>query len=298
MAVTYRQGGVGDSAAVFEIFFRSISDFGRRTGVTPISGATDKQVVEEVWAKRRSMFEHIARTSDAFWIAEHDGRPVGYARSIIRDGSQELTEFFVLPAEQSAGVGSELFRRAFPEQGARHRSIVATLDDRAQIRYLKAGMAGRFTIKYFSRKPEPVEIESDLAIEQMKPAMIEALGAIDRAIIGHERPEDHRWLAADRHGFVYRRAGGLVGYGYIGPDSGPFALIEPNDFPAVLAHAESHACGRWDRFGLEVPLVNQSAVGHLLSRGYVMDSFTAVFMSDREFGDFTRYIFFGPPFMI
>jgi hypothetical protein len=128
--------------------------------------------------------------------------------------------------------------------------------------------------------------------------LTEALRQIDRTLIGHERTQDHRWLAGDRQGFVYRREGRIVGYGYIGEASGPFALVRASDFPSVLAHAENYARGRWDRFGVEVPLVNQSAVSHLLRRGFVMDSFTAIFMSDVEFGDFRRYVFFGPPFMI
>jgi hypothetical protein len=300
MGVTYRQGRVEDSAAVFDIFSRAISDLGRRTGVTPISGENDPGAVRDLWDKRRSMFEHIARTASEFWIAENDGRPIGYARSVRRGGSQELTEFFVIPGEQSSGVGSELFRRAFPDVGATHRSIVATLDDRAQIRYLKAGMAGRFPIKYFSREPEPVQMQEDLVPERMRltSELLDALCEIDQALIGHERPEDHRWLASDRDGFLYRRSGRIAGYGYIGEASGPFALRQARDFPAVLAHAESHAVGKWERFGVEVPLVNRSAIQYLLARGYKMDSFTAIFMSDVEFGDFGRYIFFGPPFVI
>jgi hypothetical protein len=300
MAVTYRRGGVEDSAAAFDIFYRSIVDLGQRTGTVAISGGSDPEALRSLWESRRSMFEHLARTASAFWIAETDGAPIGYARAIRRGGTHELTEFFVIPGEQSSGVGGELFRRAFQADGAIHRTIIATLDDRAQVRYLKAGMAGRFPIKYFSREPEPVSIESDLVPQRLDPSsdVLDELGQIDRALIGHERKEDHLWLVADRHGFVYRRAGSIVGYGYVGEASGPFGLLEANDFPVVLAHAESHACGKWERFGVEVPLVNQTAIRHLLGRSYEMDSFTAIMMSDVEFGDFERYIFFGPPFMI
>ncbi|HLC05275.1 MAG TPA: GNAT family N-acetyltransferase [Anaerolineales bacterium] len=300
MPITYRQGSVEDSETAFQIFYQAISDLGRRTGVMAISGGSDPDVVRGLWTRRKSMFEHIARTASEFWIAENDGDPVGYARAIRRGGAQELTEFFVVPGEQSSGVGHELFRRAFPDAGATHRSIIATLDDRAQIRYLKAGLAGRFPIKYFSRQPELVEVDTDLVPERMNltPEVMEGLRQIDRELIGHARPEDHRWLAGDRHGFIFRREGRIVGYGYVGETSGPFALMDADDFPAVLAHAENFARGKWDRFGIEVPLVNRLAIRHLIRRGYTMDSFTAIFMCDKEFGDFERYIFFGPPFMV
>ena len=213
---------------------------------------------------------------------------------------EELTEFFVIPGVQSSGVGRELFRRTFPDDGGFHRSIIATLDERALTRYLKAGMVGRFPIKYFERQPRPDVIDTDLEIERLELTheAVDAIDRIDRELLGHERQEDHRWLLSDRDGFVYRRGGGIVGYGYVGESSGPFAVLERKDIPAVLSHAESYACGKWDRFGVEVPLVNRSATQHLLARGFKMDAFTAIFMSDKDFGDFGRYIFFGPPFMM
>ena len=33
----------------------------------------------------------------------------------------------------------------------------------------------------------------------------------------------------------------IVGYGYLGEHNGPFASLDANDFPAILAHAETEA---------------------------------------------------------
>ena len=78
------------------------------------------------------------RPATRWWFAEDEatGEAIGYARSILRDGVRELTEFFVLPEAQGAGVGRGLLARAFPADGARHRAIVATMDPRAIARYL------------------------------------------------------------------------------------------------------------------------------------------------------------------
>ncbi|MFI5292072.1 MAG: hypothetical protein ACHQ02_04335, partial [Candidatus Limnocylindrales bacterium] len=126
-----------------------------------------------------------------------------------------------------------------------------------------------------------------------------ALAAIDRAMLGHSRDPDHRWLLSDRAGFCYRRHGEVVGYGYVGTFSGPFALLDPADQPAVLAHAESVAveAGR-DHFGLFVPLTNTVAVGHLLSRGYRLDPFIATYFCDGLPPRFTSYVVTDPPFFI
>src|SRR6185503_4299571 len=140
MALTFRPGTLDDSLAVFEVFQESILDLSRRTGVMAVSGGHDATVLAEMWERRRPLWEHLARTAEYFWIAERDEHAIGYARSIWRDGVRELTEFFVRPDEQAAGVGRELLERAFPKENARHRLIVATNDARALARYHKAGV--------------------------------------------------------------------------------------------------------------------------------------------------------------
>lgn len=300
MTITYRQGTLEDSRTVFQIFQQSIMELGERMGVMTISGGDDPEVLDKLWEARQSLFEHLAKTAHEYWLAEREGRAVGYARSILRDGVQELTEIFVLPGEQSAGVGRELLGRTLAETGANLRSIIATLDERALVRYLKLGLSGHFPIKYFSRAPEPVVVESDLEIRQIALDLreLEDLNRIDRAVIGHIRPIDHRWLVTDRQGFTYSRAGEIVGYGYVGNSSGPFALLNPQDFPAVLSHAEWVATGQFKHFGVETPLTNHTAIDYFLARRYHMDAFTALYMSDRPFGQFENYIFFGPPLMM
>ena len=67
-----------------------------------------RRVLESLWQRRKSMFEFLARTASQFWVAEKDGEIIAYARSIEHDGLQELTEFFVSPDQQSAGVGTRI----------------------------------------------------------------------------------------------------------------------------------------------------------------------------------------------
>jgi len=300
MTITYRRGTLEDSYTVFQIFQQSIMELGERMGVMTISGGDDPEVLDKLWKARQSLFEHLAQTAHEYWLAERDGRAIGYARAILRDGVQELTEFFVLPGEQSAGVGRELLGRTLTQSGTNLRSIIATLDERALIHYLKLGLSGRFPIKYFSRAPEPVTVESDLEMRPIAPDLreLEDLNRIDQVVIGHLRPADHRWLVSDRQGFTYTRAGEIVGYGYVGSSSGPFAVLNSHDIAAVLSHAERFAAGKFKQFGVEIPLTNRAAIDYFLSRRYHMDAFTALFMSDRPFGRFENYMFFGPPLMM
>jgi GNAT superfamily N-acetyltransferase len=299
MTITYRQGTIADSFAVFQVFTKAIVDLGERTNVMPITGGNDPQVLNSLWERRRSMFEFLAVDCAHFWVAENDGQVVAYARSIEHGGLLELTEFFVLPDQQSAGVGGELLSRAFPYGEERYRTIVATLDERALYRYMNAGVYARFPIKYFYRKAEKVDVATDLRIEAMQQEIhLEDMNRIDAQILGHVRESIHQWLITKKRGVVYKRNGKTVGYGYIGHNGGPFALLEENDFPAVLAHAESLAAESGGEFGVETPMINRKAIQYFMERKYRMDSFTVLFMSNEPFGRLENYLCFTPIFFM
>jgi GNAT superfamily N-acetyltransferase len=300
MTITYRPGTIEDSQAVFQIFVKSLVDYGTRTNVMAITGGNDPQILESLWQRRSPMFEFLAQTASQFWVAEAEEKIIGYARSIQFDGLQELTEFFVSPDQQSAGIGSELLSRAFPNSDAHYRTIVATLDERALYRYLKAGVYARFPIKYFYRQAEKVDIDSDLQFEPMQHEIhLEAINRIDKQILGHVREPVHRWVATTRSGFAYRRNGEVVGYGYLGDSgTGPFALLDENDYPAVLAHAESLMAERGEEFGVETPLINRKAIQYFTERRYRIDAFTVLFMSNEFFGRFENYLCFSPIFFM
>jgi hypothetical protein len=299
MTITYRAGTIEDSHSVFQVFVRTIMDYGARMNVMAITGGNDPGVIESLWKKRKPMFEYLAAAAAQFWVAELDGDVIAYARSIEHDGMQELTEFFVLPGEQSGGVGGELLARSFPKTEARYRTVIATLDERALYRYMKMGVYGRFPFKYFYRKAEMVEVKTDLQIEPIQLELhMQDINRIDRELINHTREGLHRWIITGRHGFIYKRNGEIVGYGYVGSSSGPFAVLDENDFPAVLAHAESLMAERTAAFGVETPLINTKAIQYFVERKYQIDSFSTIFMSNVPFGKFENYLCFSPEFFM
>jgi len=299
MSITYRRGTIEDSYSVFQIFVRTLMDYSERMNVMAITGGNDPQVLESLWNLRKPMFEYLANDAAGFWVAENGGEIVAYARSIEHDGMQELTEFFVSPHQQSAGVGRELLSRAFPTSEARYRTIIATLDERALYRYMKLGVYGRFPLKYFYRKAEKVEVETDLKIEPMQLELhLDDINQIDREILNHTRAQQHQWVATTRAGFVYQRDDKIVGYGYVGSSTGPFAVLDENDFPAVLAHAESFMAERGEEFGAEAPLINQKAIQYFVEHRYQIDSFSTIFMSNEPFGKFQNYLCFSPEFFM
>jgi GNAT superfamily N-acetyltransferase len=300
--IIFVPGTTADSYAVFLIFERAYADLTRRSGSTESTSIADPEALARMWAARRPMYDHLAATADQFWLARRGEKVLGFARSVLRGNLRLLTEFFVLPGEQSSGLGRELLARAFPAAGAERRWLLATSDLRAQALYLKQGLYPGFPAYYFWRQPRELPVQStqlDIEAVESSAATIQAMGDIDSQLLDHRRDVDHKWLMSGRQAYLYYRGGEPVGYGYVGRRSGPFALLNDADFPAVLVHAESETArlGR-THFGLEVPMVNPSAAAYLLSNGFQIDAFIAQFMSDGPVGHFSNYIITSPPFIL
>lgn len=299
MPILYRKATAEDNFTTFKIFCKSLDDFSQRIGASPVdTGGQDSEKREQLWENLHSLWEHLSRTSDQYWVAEKDNEAIGFARSIIRDDHRELCDFFVLPEHQSAGIGKELIRLAFPNDTP-HRSIIATPDIRALSRYLKAGVYPFLNEIYFERIPEPVIVETDLVIEsaRLTPSVIHDLGEIDLAIIGYRRNVDHQFLITDRTLYIYKRNTSIVGYGYIKKDfTGPFAVLDSRDFPAILAQAETQAHMLGSALvGFEPPTTNTIAIDYLLQRGYRLEAFMGTIMSNKPFGKLENYILTNPP---
>ena len=301
-AVTIEPGTAADSYTTFLLFEQAYADLTRRLGSTEPTSLADPETLQRTWLARQSLYAHLATTADQFWLARRGDQTVGFARSILRDRVRLLTELFVLPGQQSTGLGRQLLAKAFPPEGADRHWLLATADLRAQALYLKAGLFPHFPVYYFWRQPmEAAPIVTDLAIRLADPSAqtLQAMGDIDAQLLGHRRDADHHWLMSERQAYLYFRAGQPVGYGYVGPSNGPFALLHDTDFPVALAHAENQAAQLGRAYmGLEVPMVNHSAVTYLMRRGFQIDTFMAHFMSDGPPGRFSNYIITSPPFIL
>lgn len=297
--IVYRRGTMDDMRPVQQVFRNSLYDLLHRTGVFSVNRPTEAEM-EDNWQRRKGLYEHLTTHADQYWVAEQAGEIIGYARSLLDDAGKvrELTEFFVAPGVQSSGVGRELLSRAFPSDEQITRFIIATGDARAQARYLKSGVYPRFVNYEMSRAPEVVPVPAEIDVQPMtlSDETLALLAEIDALVIGQRRDSQHRWLLADRPGYFYRVGEQLIGYGYVGKDDqGPFALRDPQWFPAVLAHAETEAARLGsEEFLVNVPSVNETAIQYCLGRGFHIFPFIMYVMTNRPFGQFDRYIITEP----
>ena len=292
-----RRGTPADSRPAFEVFLPAIRD------LTARQGAPWEPEPDQLWNELSPMLDRLALHAAEWWVAEDasSGEIIGYARSVERGGLFELTELFVHPQRQSAGLGADLIGHAFPEGRGDVRVIIATTDVRAQARYYRAGTAARFPIVAVEGTPRPTEPDAGVEAVRLDPsADIGPLVEIERAVLEFDRGAEFGWLLSQREGYLYRREGVPIGYAFMNADlTGPVAALEPTDIVPILRHLEGRAVEMGiETFSFEVPMVNEVAMRHLLDRGMRMDSFITLFMSSRPFGRFDRFIGFSPPFFL
>jgi GNAT superfamily N-acetyltransferase len=294
-----RRGTPDDGLAVYRVLWDAVSDLVARTGGAPFEGA-----VEEFWERRASLDRHLAETAAEYWVAEdaEDGEVFGYARSVENDGLFELAEFFLRPGRQSGGIGRQLLDRAFPPGRGRTRTIMATVDPRAIRSYHRVGTVARFPMFELGGTPAPVEVATDLVTRRIDhaPTDLAALDALDLEVIEHRRPGDHRWRLETREGYLFLRRGRPVGYGFVSERGfGPYLALDAAYMPAVLAQAETraHQLGATNMYFI-LPGHNAHGMRHLLGRGFKIDPFITLFMSDRAFGQFDRYAIFTPQLIL
>jgi GNAT superfamily N-acetyltransferase len=294
-----RRGTPNDTRRAYDVFLPAVMDLTARQG-TPW-----KPDPETLWLELAPMMEHLAEHAAEWWVAEdrESGEMIGHARSIERGGLFELSEFFVHPDRQSAGVGAALLARAFPDGRGEVRAIIATTDMRAQARYYRAGTTARFPIVAVAGPPgaggrAPADPEIDVV--RLDHADIPALIEIETAVLEFHRGDDFRWLLEQREGYLYRRAGVPIGFAFVSAGgTGPVATLDPDDQVAILEHVEERALALGIKeLSFEVPMVNGVAMRHLLGRGFRMEPFLTLLMSSRPFGQFDRFICFAPPFVL
>lgn len=290
-----RPATAADSRTCFAIFRRSLWDLMRRIGYHP---ADEPQPdIDAHWLRAGELFGHLEKTCEHWWIAEDgDGRAIGYARSTLRASTLELTEFFVEPGARVAGVGRALLEHAFPLDHEGHRSIIATIDAPAVALYMRFGVKHLTTGVDMAGPPRAIAAPSEY---EVAPATLADVLAIEAQLLGHARPQDAAYMLGDRPAVILRRAGEAVGYAFA-PNAhglaGPVAALHPADLPAALAEVEgaAHAAGL-EHLELTVPLAATTAVQWLLGeRGWRIDPFYCLFLTDGPWAKLDRYLPFNP----
>ncbi len=263
------------------------------------------------------LFEHLLATDPArFVVAERAAVPVGFASAWVRGGLWFLAFLFVLPAEQGRGLGTRLLDELLPRPDERAPDgeglILAVATDSLQpisnALYGHYGMVPRmpvFLMKGAVRSPDAFPpLPPDVAVTPFAsiddataqpPGMrllADVTSALDREVLGFVRPADHRFLAADRHGYlVTDEDGEPLGYGYVRDDGriGPVAAMWPGLVPAIIGLLVRSTSPAGGSFSLLVPGAAGDAFVACLAAGLRLTEAPTLMAWDRPFADFSRY---------
>jgi GNAT superfamily N-acetyltransferase len=179
--VTVRPMAAEDVDAVHRVSVAAFDDLQRRFGQDPDPEPT-------IDAARVRLGHLLATDPGGAWVAERDGRVVGCALAIVRDGVWGLSLLVVDPRVQSGGAGRELLARARAHgDGARGFIILSSRDTRALRAYARLGLVLHPAI---AARGRPLPVTDPPEVRPGSLADRPLFDAVDRAVRGAAHGDD------------------------------------------------------------------------------------------------------------
>ncbi len=207
-------------------------------------------------------FRHFLRNdADRCFVAESEGRVVGYSAAWVRGDAWFLAGLFIDPAFQGQGVGRRLIGLAMAGAPRQRMTISDAIQPISNALYTKHGMLPITPILGFGGTaavdgpPRLVAGEPDSA----------ALARLDQAVYGFDRAVDHEYWATQAAPTLWRRDGEPVAYSYRWPSGkiGPLGGLDEVGAAAAL-RAE---LGRGPSATLMIPGSSRSLVRVAIDSG-------------------------------
>ncbi|MDH6110078.1 GNAT superfamily N-acetyltransferase [Kitasatospora sp. MAP12-15] len=199
---------LADADAVREIADAAFRDLAGPNGPPREAGAAEV-------AMHRARTRHLALTDpEGCWLAEEDGRAVGFALSMRREGVWILALFAVLPGPQGQEVGRLLLERAAAHgRGCLRGMICAPADPAAARRYRLAGFTLHPTMKLTGRVDRAGLLDAgDIPVHPGNASHKHLLDSVDRRLRGAAHGPEHDFMLAHYDELLI--ADTLAGSGY------------------------------------------------------------------------------------
>jgi GNAT superfamily N-acetyltransferase len=249
---------------------------------------------------------HVFHTG-RIYVAEVDGKVIGFGGAVSRGNQDILTDLFVQPGAQSSGLGKALLDHVLPPAAGRVRSTFSSSDHRAHSLYTRHGLRPLWphyclAMRGMQARRWP---DQDVAMVETSPHDPELL-RWDAGLSGSERRLDFEYWARDQRAAMFwlERAGRRVGYGVVRlnagtlahPDSceaGPVGVARPEDAAACALAVAHWAADHAPRVLINVPGPHP-ALAPLLAVGFHI-TYVETFHSEAESPTFDtrRYIASG-----
>jgi len=288
--IRFRRCRREDLYPAVRLILRSIGDLREKTGKPPVP-----------WRPRAApAFAHHLFSTDpeTFLCAWKGTRLVGFAAAIVRGKQWYLAWLFVDPRLQERGMGREMLRRVWRDgPGMTHALGTFTYNQHAVGLYTSFGMLPHELLTVMEAKTEKILLPKRPAFDassEVRRGDLAWIDRLERAIRGYPHPEEWRFWAGDEefHVLVFRRGGRRVAYGMIGPrgEIQPIGVESARDLRAAV-DASILAAAKLGKETLRFfcPNGNRAIYGYLHALGF-RNVEMLVFMTDRPYGDFSRYL--------
>lgn len=298
MPVTVRPARAEELQGIQELIVRSINDLTERHGFGVMASV------------RPASFQLFSLEDDprGLWIAEDDGEIVGSAFSWACGELWFLAELFIAPRMQGSGIGRELLGRTLShadKTGAKAKALITfAFNTVSQGLYIRHGMFPRLPICMMSGDRNDflaTNFKPPLTCKPLDHADLATLAALDRNALGVSREKHHMHLLADPalKGFLFHEGGDSAGYAYVASTGhiGPVAVARQDSMGRVFNAALMIAAqGHSKQISAFLPGSCEAALD-IAARHRMRITCPMVLLSDREFGDWKRYLPRNPGFM-
>lgn len=231
--------GPHEQEVCFDIFLKASNELGERLG----EPAIEPKDVEWMPA---SLAHFAATDPERLVFAVEGGQPIAFGCAFQRERFWFISELMVLPESQGSGVGRALMDALLPSEPERSSMTLATVVESRQpvatMLYARYGIVPRVPLYWLSELPSRDGLPEMAKGVEAHPLSLEehleAIGRLDRDLLGYTRPQDHQMWArdAERASVYLGRDGSIVGYGYRAPDDwiSPVAAADESLTAAIV----------------------------------------------------------------
>ncbi len=188
------------------------------------------------------------RASAGVWVARDASTPIAIAFAHRSDDELFIDELFVEPSFRGGGLGRALYARIAGAEEDADRSAVVDASDPAALGFaLRCGLAAATPLMRFAgaipREEQLARLAAGAYRFSTEPLDVGlhalALDALDRAVRGTARRDEHAAMRRVASAHVLRLDDEVAGYAYVWPDGriGPLAAWSPSYLPPFLAFA-------------------------------------------------------------
>jgi GNAT superfamily N-acetyltransferase len=210
-----RLATTADLAAEEAVFRAAIGELYERHRLPPPNPPT-----EAFRAQHGHLLHHDA---ERCWVAEDDGRVVGFSAALVRGDAWHLAALFVLPEAQGAGLGKRLLDAVWGAPELRRRVLTDAIQPVSNGLYASPGLIPVTPVLHLAGTPRAVASTLD-AVDPQDDVLV----ALDLAAYGFDRTVDHEYWRGIGTCTVWLRAGEPSAYSYAYPwgTIGPVAGVD------------------------------------------------------------------------